>query len=93
MKHPKKNNTKAQGMTFPCQFVVKVIGKNKPDFQNTVRRLFETHFPEQTLVFQSRDSTAKKFIAYSVDLHIEKKSELDALYQTLSDSPDILVAL
>lgn len=81
-------------MTFPCDFIVKAITKNNKESETTLIELVQKHFPDysaETII--KRPSKDNNFCAYTISLYIEKKETLDSLYQDLSDSPIVLMAL
>ena len=88
------NNENSSPIQFPCDFMVKAITKQTPEDEAAIITLIQKHFPDfdpETLT--RRNSKDKTFCAYTIHLHIENKPQLDALYQDLSDAPEVLMAL
>ena len=97
----KKTNGKGKPETeysspieFPCDFIIKVMGKSDADFESNVRKLIKKHFPNiEEGQFSLRPSKDNNYLAISVVVYAESKEQLDALYQDLSNEPTILMAL
>lgn len=81
-------------LTFPCDFTIKVMGKNDPLFEETVASILKMHYPAITdNAFSKRPSKDNNYIAISIMVLATSKEQLDAVYQQLSDEPLILMAL
>lgn len=81
-------------LTFPCDFTIKVMGKNDPLFEEIIASILKTHYPAITdSAFSKRPSKDNNYIAISITVLATSKEELDAVYQQLSDEPMILMAL
>ena len=86
--------TPTSALTFPCDFTIKVMGKNNPLFEEAVAFILKTHYPTITdNAFSKRPSKDNNYIAISITVQAISKEQLDALYQQLSDEPSILMAL
>lgn len=81
-------------LEFPCEFTIKIIGKSNETFEVEVLTLVRKHFPD-TLegALKLKHSKQKNYLAYSVTLWVESKETLDALYQDLSDCPQVIFTL
>jgi putative lipoic acid-binding regulatory protein len=81
-------------LTFPCDFVIKVIGEDTDDFETAVLMLIREHVPQfSDCVIPSRPSKSGKYRALSITVHVSSQQQLDALYQALSSSTHVLMAL
>jgi uncharacterized protein len=79
---------------FPTEYPLKVAGKNTPGFEKTVIEIVSRHvldFDHATVT--ARESKGGKYLAVSVSFTAQSKSQLDALYQDLTDHVDIVWAL
>lgn len=86
--------TSTSALTFPCDFTIKIMGKNNPLFEETVAFILKTHYPKITdNAFSKRLSKDKNYIAVNITVQASSKEQLDALYQQLSDEPSVLMAL
>lgn len=81
-------------LNFPCDFTIKVFGKTGKDFESTVFNILKKHNAPLTKPEpQSRQSENGKYLAMSVTIFVESKDQLDKIYQDLSSSPHVLMAL
>lgn len=81
-------------MEFPCDFMIKAMGKNNDTFIDAVKRIINTHFPNVAdNQFNTRPSKDDNYTAVTVTVHAESKDQLDKLYQDLTDEPSVLMAL
>ena len=88
------NGEYSSPIKFPCDFVVKVVGKNSAGFKESIFSVFRRHFPTVNLdnVTErlSKDST---YLGLTITVPAENKAQLDKLYQELTGTPDVLMAL
>jgi uncharacterized protein len=90
----KDSNQSETLLTFPCDFTIKVFGPNSQEFETAVLTIINKHSPNSSdRAIQSRASSNKKYRALSITLHIDSKRQLDNIYQDLSSSPDVLMAI
>ncbi len=81
-------------LDFPCDFVIKTMGKSDSAFEANTLAIIRKHFPTiRADQFTSRPSKNKKYLSISVAVHAQSKDQLDALYHDLSKEPTILMAL
>lgn len=81
-------------LEFPCDFMIKVMGKTDSDFEANVLAIVRKHFPKiRADEFRNRLSKDSNYMAISVTVHAKSKEQLDALYQDLSNERTILMAL
>lgn len=79
---------------FPCDFIIKVMGKSDSDFEEQVIAIVKQHYPElKDDAVSKRPSKDNNYLAITVTIYAESKEQLDALYQDLSNEPTILMAL
>lgn len=81
-------------LEFPCQFPIKAMGKSLPDLDITVVEIIRRHVADISEgAVKSRPSKGGKFISITVTIEATSRQQLDAIYQDLTDHPDILMAL
>ena len=81
-------------ISFPCDFTLKIIGKTNSDFEKVTLTIVKSHFSRLSEKnIQKKFSKDNNFLSLSIAVHAESKSQLDALYQALSDSKEILMVL
>lgn len=92
-----KPNTKedfSSPLSFPCDFIIKIMGKSNQDFENEMLILVQKHYPTTTADnITSRASEKNNYVALTISVHANNKQELDALYEELSQCPAVLMAL
>ena len=81
-------------LRFPCKFPIKAVGLNCADFDARVVEIVRRHSPDISEgAVNSRLSSGGKYISVTVTITAQSKPQLDAIYQELSDSESVLVAL
>jgi putative lipoic acid-binding regulatory protein len=91
----KKSNQSTESLlTFPCDFIIKVFGTATDEFETEVFSILHKHVPELPEgAVTSRNSENNKYRAFTITVHVNSKEQLDKIYQDLSSSPHILMAL
>jgi putative lipoic acid-binding regulatory protein len=81
-------------LEFPCDFPVKVMGREADDFQAMVLELLAPHTgPIPAEKVSRRLSRDGNFLALTIVLRAESKDQLDAVYEALSAHERVLMAL
>lgn len=81
-------------LKFPCDFTIKIVGAATDDFEIAALAIVRKHVPDMPdMVIQSRSSANGKYLALSVTIHATSKEQMDNIYQELSSSPHVLMAL
>lgn len=81
-------------LEFPCQFPIKIMGLATEEFETEVIQIIHRHVPDLSEnAVKRRDSAANKYLALTVTINATSKSQLDAIYQELSDHQLVLMAL
>jgi uncharacterized protein len=79
---------------FPTEYPLKVAGKNKPGFEQTVTAIVRRHVADfDDTMLTVRESRGGKYLSVSVTFTARSKPQLDALYQDLTAHADIVWAL
>lgn len=79
---------------FPCAFPIKVMGLNRLDFQTLVISLIEPHDPQLDLsAITARESRNGRYLSLTVIVTATSREQLDAIYQSLSDHDQVVMAL
>ena len=81
-------NTKEDIFNFPCDYPIKVLGENQPEFQKTVCNIVEAY----TGKLQANQTTIKysskgKYISLTVRIIATSRQQLDAINQDLQSCP------
>jgi putative lipoic acid-binding regulatory protein len=81
-------------LEFPCEFPVKAFVKSGADAEAMVVGLVRRHAPDLAQEdIASRASGGGKYTALTLNIHAQSQDQLDAIYQDLTDSPDVIMAL
>jgi putative lipoic acid-binding regulatory protein len=81
-------------LSFPCEYPLKVIGKDENNFKEFVVELVSRHVPGLPMeAFTTRSSRAGTYLSVSVTFIAESRAQVDALYQELGLYPQVLVAM
>lgn len=81
-------------LKFPCTFTVKAMGLATKDFDALVVELVRCHYGDiKEGDVSCRPSKKGKYLAVSVTITATSKAQLDAIYQSLSDHPQVVMSL
>ena len=91
---PPKEPAGESVMEFPCEFPIKMMGEDTPEFHATVRALVEKHTgPLADNAFNSATSRNGRFVSITVTVMAESRAQLDAIYLDATAHEDVLMAL
>lgn len=83
-----------EGMTFPCDFVVKAMGLHEPGFDALVVEIIECHGPKIPADAVSlRPSSNGKYVSVNVSFSAQSREQLDAIYDALTAHDKVLMRL
>ena len=86
--------TEESVIEFPCEFPIKMMGRNTPEFRATARTLVEKHSGAVgDDAVQASLSRNDRFISVTVTITATSQQQLDAIYQDVTDQEDVLMAL
>lgn len=81
-------------LSFPCDFAIKVFGIRSDEFEINVLSIIRKHVKDLSeTAITSRPSKDGKYLALTIAIHADSRQQLDAIYQDLTASPFILMAL
>lgn len=81
-------------MEFPCDFPLKIIGKNNPTFLLEITAIIRMHYPlTQDSAIKSQLSEQGNYQSITAIIYVMDQLTLDALYQDLVRHPDIQMVL
>ena len=79
---------------FPCEFPIKMMGRDTPEFHATARSLVENHTgPLDDDAVQSSLSRNGNFVSITITINASSQEQLDAIYRDVSSHDDVLMAL
>lgn len=91
---PNGHHTEDSLIEFPCDFVIKVMGKTEGEFEKIALDIVKKHFPEtHDANIQKKLSKDQNYLSLSIMIHVESKMKLDALYRELTRRKEILMVL
>lgn len=81
-------------LEFPCQFPIKMMGRDEPGFRETAIVLVERHVGkiDEDAIRMSTSSNGN-FLSVTITITAQSQEQLDNIYRDLSDHERILVAL
>lgn len=86
--------TEESAIEFPCEFPIKMMGRNLPEFRITARALVEKHAgPVADVAVQESLSRNERFVSVTVTITATSQQQLDNIYQDVTDHADVLMAL
>ncbi len=81
-------------LKFPCQFSIKAMGKNTADLDAVVIEIVRQHTDDiREGAVKTRLSKGDKYLSVTVTIEATSRKQLDAIYQELTDCPDVILAL
>ena len=81
-------------LAFPCNFPIKMMGRDTPEFRATARSLVEKHTgPLDDEVIRSALSRNGSFISITVTVRAHSQQQLDDIYRDVSGHELVLMAL
>jgi uncharacterized protein len=81
-------------LEFPCEFPVKVMGRQDSDIKALTRAIVERHTgPLADSSVRVRTSTDGNFLAVTFDITAASREQLDAIYRELTACKSVLMAL
>lgn len=81
-------------LEFPCEFPIKMMGQDSPQFRSQARALVEKH--TGTLAdsaLQAAVSRNGRFVSITATITATSQAQLDAIYYDLTAHEDVLMAL
>jgi len=81
-------------LEFPCEFPIKIMGRESQEFRKLARALVEMHTgplaDERIHCAASRNGS---FVSVTVTIPAQSQQQLDAIYREVSANADVLMAL
>lgn len=81
-------------LKFPCDFPIKMMGRESSQFHDTVRAIIEKHAGAiDDEAIQSSLSRNGRFVSITVTVNAKSQQQLDDIYREVSAHDDVLMAL
>lgn len=81
-------------LEFPCDFPIKIMGRDQPQFREAAVALIEQHageIPDDAI--RTINSREGNFLSITITIKAKSQQQLDDIYRDLSENDEILVAL
>jgi hypothetical protein len=79
---------------FPCRFPIKAMGRADGDIESVVIEIVSRHAPGfDATALSVRASSGGKWLAVTAIIKAQSRSQLDAIYQDLTDHDSVVWAL
>ena len=80
-------------IAYPCAFPIKIMGKGE-GLANAVLSIVIEHDPEfQPASMEMRTSREGNYLSLTCTVNATSKEQLDALYRSLCDHPQVVMVL
>ena len=81
-------------LEFPCDFPLKIMGANAPDFASTVVEIVLRHAPDfDVAAIEMRPSKAGNYLSLTCTVRAVSQVQLDDLYRELTSHAMVKVVL
>jgi putative lipoic acid-binding regulatory protein len=81
-------------LKFPCEFPIKVMGRDNESFRSMTLAIVEKHAGKlEAGRISERSSSGGRFVALTYTIQARSRRQLDAIYEELTGSGVVLVAL
>ena len=81
-------------LEFPCDFPIKMMGRDEPEFRETAVALIERHAGEiPSDAIRTTLSRKGNFLSITITIKAKSQQQLDDIYRDLTEHDEILVAL
>lgn len=85
---------RAEGLVFPCDFPIKVMGKTADDFTDLVVALAKTHAPGLThQAARVQYSRQRQYQSVTLMIRAHSRAQLDAIYRAVTSHERVVMAL
>jgi len=79
---------------FPCEFPIKMMGRDTAEFRATTRALVEAHVGTLAdAAIQANLSGKGNFVSVTITVTATSQQQLDDIYRDVSGHDDVLMAL
>jgi len=81
-------------LTFPCEFPIKMMGRDTPEFGRTLRMLVEKHVgPVDDAAIRQALSRNGNFVSITITVNAQSQEQLDDIYRDVTEHEEVLMAL
>ncbi len=81
-------------LKFPCEFPIKLMGRDTPEFRDAARALVERHTgPIDDAAINNAISRNGNFVSITITVTAISQKQLDDIYRDVSSHEAVLMAL
>lgn len=81
-------------LRFPCDFPIKVMGRDEDGFEAEIVSIFERHLGDiNPAQVNTRPSSSGNFLSVTVTFRAESQEQLDEIYRALTEHEKVLFCL
>jgi len=81
-------------LDFPCDFPIKMMGREQPEFRDAAVALIERHTGKiRSAAIRTALSRNGNFLSITITIKAQNQQQLDDIYSDLNEHAEILVAL
>ncbi len=81
-------------LEFPCEFPIKIMGRESADFRALARALVEKHTgPLADDAIYTTLSRNDSFVSVTITVNAQSQQQLDDIYHEITSHDDVLMAL
>jgi uncharacterized protein len=81
-------------LKFPCDFTLKAIGANDPEFEKSVLAVIKKYFPRlKKNAITCKNSKEGKYLAMSITFKAKSKKQLDSIYKEINTCKQVVMTL
>jgi len=81
-------------LVFPCEFPIKIMGKNHPGFHQAVVEILKKHLEDfEDTEIKTVDSKKSNYCSITVTVNACSQNHLDGIYYELTASDWVIMAL
>ncbi|MEA5445476.1 DUF493 domain-containing protein [Gammaproteobacteria bacterium AB-CW1] len=81
-------------LEFPCDFPLKIMGRDQEGFREHVIEIVSRHAGESAVLnVRDRESRGGRFVSLTVTVRAESRPQLDDIYRELHASERVLMTL
>lgn len=88
------SDKKSDLLEFPCDFPIKVFGRNDQDFDAVAVGIVRRHVQDlKEGAVRTTQSRNGRYLSVTITIEASSREQLDDIYQDLTDSEHVIMAL
>ena len=89
-----QEETQPSLIEYPCDFPIKVMGRQSPGLAQELVAIVRRHAPEfDSSSVEMRMSKQKSYLSVTCVIRATSREQLDAIYRDLCDHPQVVMVL